>query len=68
MAFETRADLFASWSGWAEKSGEHVGTQRRLIEALRSRGFEDARRNGLRGFDGIVVTRQNYTEDRRYGS
>lgn len=35
--------LFKSWSGYAERSNEHVGNRKAFAEALRRRGFEEHR-------------------------
>jgi putative DNA primase/helicase len=45
--------LFASWSEWANKAGEPVGTQKRLAQALSARGFISQRRERGRGFLGL---------------
>lgn len=49
----TTADLFGSWKGWTERTGEFTGTQRRFIEALRDRGFGDSRTKRSRGLRGL---------------
>jgi putative DNA primase/helicase len=53
-AFSKNAALFASWSEWSEKSGEHIGSQKRFCQNLEARGFAPFRhyREG-RGFNGI---------------
>jgi putative DNA primase/helicase len=57
-AWESSANLFVSWSNWATKSGEHVGTQKRFVQALETRGFA-YQREGVgqrrRGFLGARV-------------
>lgn len=45
--------LFESWSAWAEKAGEHVGSQRRFAERLEARGIEPQRKHEGRGFVGL---------------
>jgi putative DNA primase/helicase len=53
-AFATNAALFASFSEWAEKSGEYVGSRKRFSQNLEGRGFAPHRdRNLGRGFTGI---------------
>lgn len=51
-AWESAAGLFASWRGWAEKAGEHPGSQKRLAPALEARGFVPEKRQGARGYRG----------------
>ncbi|MFZ0210885.1 MAG: phage/plasmid primase, P4 family, partial [Roseiarcus sp.] len=52
-AWEQSAALFASWSQWAEKSGEQAGTMKRFAQALKSRGFTRHKRNQGQGFYGL---------------
>jgi putative DNA primase/helicase len=56
-AWEASAILFLSWTNWATKSGEHVGTQKRFVQALENRGFIYQREGGRgrRGFFGARV-------------
>lgn len=59
-SFETSADLYASWCGWCGRTGEEPGTQRRLTEALISRGLKAERRNaGTRGLIGLKLLKVN---------
>jgi putative DNA primase/helicase len=44
--------LFTSWSGWASRAGERIGTRAEFLEVLRQR-FEERKRAGQRGFAGI---------------
>jgi putative DNA primase/helicase len=37
------AALYSSWSGWAERVGERVGSAKQLAQELASRGFERRR-------------------------
>jgi putative DNA primase/helicase len=53
--FTTTTILFASWSQWADASGEYVGSTKRFIAALETRGFTSARKNYGRGFIGLKV-------------
>lgn len=32
--------LYASWKAWADKAGEHAGSQKRFSQAMQNRGFE----------------------------
>jgi putative DNA primase/helicase len=53
-AFAKNSKLFASWSEWAGKSGEYVGSQKRFSQNLETRGFLPHRHRQLgRGFRGI---------------
>ena len=53
-SFAKSANLFASWSEWAGKSGEYVGSQKRFSQNLEARGFTPDRHRQLgRGFYGI---------------
>ena len=52
-AWEQSSALFASWSQWAEKSGEQAGTMKRFAQALESRGFTRHKRNQGQGFYGL---------------
>jgi putative DNA primase/helicase len=61
----SRADLFASWRGWAEKAGEYVLPLKRFLQALETRGFVGTRKHGgVRGFAGVEVVRQPSLDDR----
>jgi putative DNA primase/helicase len=70
-AWESSADLWASWKGWADRSGELVGTQKRFGQTLEDRGFAAARdgtKANNRGYRGARLNRTDYTEDRRCGT
>ena len=56
-AFTASSLLFASWTAWATRSGEKVGSQKTMVENLSNRGFEQVRQrlgdrdsNPTRGF------------------
>lgn len=55
QAWESSADLFASWTDWATKAAEFVGSSKALGQKLETRGFLPRRNsNGTqRGFGGI---------------
>jgi putative DNA primase/helicase len=55
QAFTNTTDLFASWSEWATQSGEFVGSVKRFVSALETRGFPQHRRRDGRGFTGLRV-------------
>jgi len=62
--WETRKELFQSWSSFAKRNGVELKTQKWLLEKLRSRGLTDAKRTGIRGFKGIKVNAlENNTAD-----
>jgi putative DNA primase/helicase len=61
-AWEKTTALFASWSAWAEKAGEYVGSLKRFTERLKSRencGISFHRRIDGRGFAGIRLSAPN---------
>jgi putative DNA primase/helicase len=70
MAHETTRDLYASWSTWAQCSGMSAGSEPKFRSALKARGFVSKREagTGRGGFAGIRLLRNDYTDDRRYGS
>ncbi|GHE00896.1 hypothetical protein GCM10008024_14360 [Allgaiera indica] len=51
----TAADLFGSWSSFADRNGIPRGSQKSLGEAMRQRGFRPARSPGARRWQGISV-------------
>ena len=54
--FATSKALFASWSAWCEASGEFVGTMKRLMAKLESRGITTGHKwRGERGCLGITI-------------
>jgi putative DNA primase/helicase len=55
-SFATSAALFTSWSEWAAKHGEYVGTVRKLVSTLESKGFQPMRKNSARGFQGLRIS------------
>jgi putative DNA primase/helicase len=69
-AWESSADLWASWRQWAEHAGEFVGKQKSFSQLLDERGFRPERQpgTGARGYFGARLNRRDYTEDRRYGN
>jgi putative DNA primase/helicase len=52
-AFEPVSMLFASWSDWATKAGEIVGSQKRLLQTLETRGCTPHRKMHARGMKGL---------------
>jgi putative DNA primase/helicase len=54
--FTTSKDLFASWQSWCEVSGEYVGTMKRLMAKLESRGILTGQKSAhKRGCLGILL-------------
>jgi putative DNA primase/helicase len=53
--------LFGSWSAWATKSGEFVGSQKAFSEKLEARGITPLRKMNGRGFQGIGI-KQTYSD------
>ena len=58
-AWELPAALFASWTSWADKAGEYVGTQRVFGDRLEAAGFARGRSNGVRRFQGLRLRAAN---------
>ena len=61
-AFTSSAMLFASWTAWATRSGEQVGSLKAFAQTMESRGYEQARRrlgdrdsNPVMGFCGLRI-------------
>jgi putative DNA primase/helicase len=52
-AWENSNALFASWSAWATKAGEYVGSQKRFLGLLEAKGLEFHRKEHGRGFRGL---------------
>lgn len=56
QAFEGTVPLYASWKGWAERSGETAGSQKRFKQALEARGFTSDRVHKMRGIHGLRLS------------
>jgi putative DNA primase/helicase len=54
-AFETSERLFRSWTDWAGRAGEPLGSLKRFSQALKDRHFAPHRTNTQRGFYGLQV-------------
>ena len=67
--YETTAELFASWRSFADRTGEHAGSQKRFSEIMQTRGFRPKRQGGTgrQGFAGVLLRRPDYSEDTRHG-
>jgi putative DNA primase/helicase len=63
-AWEKSNDLFASWSAWATKASEYVGSQKRFLSALETKGLIYDRRPHGRGYRGLQLS---YTEPVAWG-
>jgi putative DNA primase/helicase len=59
--------LFANWKEWAERTGEHVGSMKRMVQTLETRGFVLHKRKNGNGFLGIALpaSEQPYWADNR---
>ena len=57
-AFELTADLYRSWTRWAEAAGEYAGNRKRFADALGARGLSEHRRKKGRGFLGLRLRPQ----------
>ncbi len=56
IGFTKSATLFASWSKWCDDAGEYVGTQKRLLARLETRGIQIGQKfQGQRGCSGIKM-------------
>jgi putative DNA primase/helicase len=53
QAWESASRLFESWSAWAVKSGEQIGSMKRFAERLDARGIASHRKKNGRGFVGL---------------
>ena len=62
-AFASNEEVFRSWRSWAEKSGEFIGSKKRLGQKLEERGFQRDRQGhgGVKGFRGLFV--KSWAED-----
>ncbi len=58
-AWDTPAELFASWTAWADKAGEYVGTQRVFGDRLEAAGFRRNRTHGVRQYVGLRLKSSN---------
>jgi putative DNA primase/helicase len=56
-SFASSASLFGSWTKFAERANEPVGTPKALAPRLRAKGFVPVRWNGDRGFKNIAIKR-----------
>ncbi len=65
----SRADLFISWKGWADRGGEFAGTQKQFFEKLENRGFHPRKEHGgVRIFIGLRLRPiEGETEPDLYG-
>ncbi|RBP08521.1 P4 family phage/plasmid primase-like protein [Roseiarcus fermentans] len=54
-AWETSASLFASWSHWATKAGEFIGSAKKFTQRLEARGFARDKIGGVRAIRGLSL-------------
>lgn len=66
---ELAGKLFASWKGWAELNGEHVGSQKAFSEKLQGRGIESIKigHDKRRGYRGIKLIEDEPPPPPSYG-
>jgi putative DNA primase/helicase len=55
QAWETVADLYASWSAWATQAGEPVGSKKNFVQNLEARAYRPHRTHVGRGFYGLRI-------------
>jgi putative DNA primase/helicase len=60
-AWERSTDLFTSWSAWATKAGEFVGTLKRFTQSFEDKGFVRQPRRDGKGFLGFRLTSSTTT-------
>ena len=67
--FESNGELWTSWSAWAQRANEPVGSQKRFTQLMEERGYKRHRQGGTgtRGFKGLRLIRPDYTNDPRTG-
>jgi putative DNA primase/helicase len=66
QSWEPTCSLFASWTAWATRTGEHVGTLRRFAQALENRGIAPHRRTSNRGFLGLRLNPTTDSQSRHW--
>lgn len=66
-AWESTSNLFHSWSDWAKKSGETIGSQKKFSQSLAAHNFKYKRRSDGRGFCGLSIKRRDWSDDPRFG-
>ena len=59
-AWTQSSGLFASWTGWATRAVEHVGTMKRFAQNLEARGLAPERRSHGRGYLGIELKENDW--------
>jgi putative DNA primase/helicase len=65
-AWESTNDLFTSYSGWAQKSGEKTGTKKEFRQALGKTNFMRFQRmNSGNGYYGLKINPMNPADDSR---
>lgn len=58
--WDRSADLFASWTSYAEAAGEKAGNGRGFAEDMRKHGFMSKRTGTARGFSGVRLKLDHY--------
>ena len=57
-ARELTGDVYRKYRTWATNAGEYVMSQKRLVQTLRTRGFEKARAGGKRYVTGLRLRQE----------
>jgi putative DNA primase/helicase len=60
QAFSNTTAMFTSWTEWANSNGEFVGSVKRFVSALETRGFHQYRKMDGRGFTGLRLKPQTW--------
>lgn len=59
---ELSGDVYRRYAAWARNSGTYVYSQKRLVQMLKSRGFEQSRANGKRYIKGLKLRPESVAE------
>ncbi len=54
--WDSSSALFGSWKAWADGRGEPSRSQKRFVQALESKGFQQQRKAKARGFAGLCLS------------
>lgn len=65
-ARELSGDVYRRYKAWATNAGEYVMSQKRLVQALHARGFEQKRSNGLRYLLGFKLKESAFQDPTPY--
>lgn len=62
QARELSGDVYRRYKTWATNAGEYVMSQKRLVQTLRTRGFEQKRAGGKRYIYGLTLRLDGFPE------